>query len=311
MASLKERRSAMIALHKSGKRPCKILKCLGKTQYSKLFIQRTLKRYKEMSFIENRPRRSQPPPVMTARVVKKVASRLRRNPKQSLRKIAQSLKVNRETLRKVVKLKLRKYPFKIKYCQELSVKQKKMRREKAKLLLLKLKSDKLDNTVFSDEKKFTVRQVVNKQNDRIWWDIDKPQDPKWFRATKKQGEASLLVWAGVCSFGRTPLIFIKNGQHMTAKIYQKLVLNDCLQPWNKKQFKSGMWLFQQDRAPCHKAKSTQDWLQQHIPDFILSSDWSACSPNLNPLDYHIWSYFEAKVCSKKHNNLTALKQALQ
>ena len=38
--------------------------------------------------------------------------------------------------------------------------------------------------------------------------------------------------------------------------------------------------------------------------------WPPNSPDLNPLDYSIWSILEEKACSKPHPNLDSLKKAL-
>jgi len=51
------------------------------------------------------------------------------------------------------------------------------------------------------------------------------------------------------------------------------------------------YIFQQDGAPAHTARATQNWLQTNCPDCIAKDQWpakSANSPDLNPLDYHVW-----------------------
>ena len=47
--------------------------------------------------------------------------------------------------------------------------------------------------------------------------------------------------------------------------------------------------FQQDSAPAHKPQTTQQWQETNVPDFISTSDWPSVSPDLNPLDYKLWS----------------------
>ena len=41
------------------------------------------------------------------------------------------------------------------------------------------------------------------------------------------------------------------------------------------------WVWQQDSAPAHKSKETQDWLQKECYDFVPFSHWSPSSPDLN------------------------------
>ncbi len=39
--------------------------------------------------------------------------------------------------------------------------------------------------------------------------------------------------------------------------------------------------------------------------------WPPSSPNLNPLDYHVWSTMENKACASYHSNATELKAAVE
>ncbi|RVE44371.1 hypothetical protein evm_010992 [Chilo suppressalis] len=73
-------------------------------------------------------------------------------------------------------------------------------------------------------------------------------------------------------------------------------------------FNNRHWVFgQQDSAPAHRAKSTQDWLAAREIE-IRHEDSS--SPGLRPLDYKIWQHLEEKACSKPHPNLESLKTSL-
>ncbi|KAI6659816.1 hypothetical protein LOD99_10614 [Oopsacas minuta] len=44
-----------------------------------------------------------------------------------------------------------------------------------------------------------------------------------------------------------------------------------------------LFTVEQDNAPAHIAKSTQEWLGANIPHFITKVEWSPSSPDLNPL----------------------------
>jgi len=48
------------------------------------------------------------------------------------------------------------------------------------------------------------------------------------------------------------------------------------------------FVFQQDGAPAHIARQTQDWLMANCTDFIAKDQWPPNSPDLNPLEYHVW-----------------------
>src|SRR6218665_3173034 len=48
------------------------------------------------------------------------------------------------------------------------------------------------------------------------------------------------------------------------------------------------FIFQQDGAPAHMARVTQEWLHANCPEIIEKDRWPPNSPDLNPIDYHVW-----------------------
>jgi len=53
-------------------------------------------------------------------------------------------------------------------------------------------------------------------------------------------------------------------------------------------FNGQEWVFQQDSAPAHKAKTTQEWLQRNLLAFISAKNWRSGSADLKPLDNKLW-----------------------
>ena len=53
--------------------------------------------------------------------------------------------------------------------------------------------------------------------------------------------------------------------------------------------------------------STQSWLRINISDFVSKEEWPPYSPDLNPMDYSIWSILESKACAKSHTSIQSLK----
>ncbi|EYB87601.1 hypothetical protein Y032_0259g473 [Ancylostoma ceylanicum] len=150
--------------------------------------------------------------------------------------------------------------FKLQKVQELLSAQKRNRLTRSRLLLRRSANGELENMVFSDEKIFTVEQVWNKQNDRLWLKGKNSVSSSQFNVTRKQGPPSIMVWAGITESGRTPLVFLEKGSKMNAELYRSLVLETHLKPWAEKHFGNARWIFQQDSAACHTALSTQSWL---------------------------------------------------
>uniref|UniRef100_A0A914D785 Transposase n=1 Tax=Acrobeloides nanus TaxID=290746 RepID=A0A914D785_9BILA len=50
---------------------------------------------------------------------------------------------------------------------------------------------------------------------------------------------------------------------------------------------------------------------ENVPDFITVLEWPPYSPDLNPLDYSIWGYFESIACAKPHESVKSLKKAIK
>lgn len=67
----------------------------------------------------------------------------------------------------------------------------------------------------------------------------------------------------------------------------------------------------QDGATSHTANDTQDWLERRVPDYIKKNQWPPRSPDLNPLDYSIWSILEERACREPHETEESLKAALE
>ena len=69
--------------------------------------------------------------------------------------------------------------------------------------------------------------------------------------------------------------------------------------------------FLQDSAQAHKARTTQQWQETNVPDFISTSDWPSASPDLNLLDYKLWSKLQEMACKQRHPNIQSLKHSFR
>ena len=88
------------------------------------------------------------------------------------------------------------------------------------------------------------------------------------------------------------------------------ILETIVKPINNTLFAGRHWILQQDSAPAHEAKTTQWWLETNFPEFIATEHWPSGSPDLNPLDYHLWNILEEKACCMPHHNIETLKTDL-
>ncbi len=88
------------------------------------------------------------------------------------------------------------------------------------------------------------------------------------------------------------------------------IVKQSLLPWAKNTFRNEPFTFTQDGAPSHTSKLTQGWLKNNVPGFLDKEGWLPSSPDINPLDFCLWSVLEDKVCHKYYSNTSKLRAAL-
>ncbi len=72
-------------------------------------------------------------------------------------------------------------------------------------------------------------------------------------------------------------------------------------------FKDADFIFQQDLAPAHTAKSTKSWLKDHGVGVL---DWPANSSDLNHIE-NLWGIVKRKMRNKRPKNADELKAAVK
>ncbi|KAI6648344.1 hypothetical protein LOD99_12153 [Oopsacas minuta] len=92
------------------------------------------------------------------------------------------------------------------------------------------------------------------------------------------------------------LHFLPPKQTVSADYYLKEFLEKtCLNALNRKPKKGDLltrkmlpnmskYIFQQDGAPAHSAKRTQDWCKENLKYFWGKGEWLANSPDLSPIE---------------------------
>ena len=159
------KRHAIIELHCMGVSNLMIIKQL---KVPKSTVYNTVARFKELGDDKDCLRTGCPCTAITPKIIKVACERVRRNPKQSIRKMAQEMNISLKTMRTTIKTDLQLSPFKLKKLHQLTDLQKKKRVDRAQVLLNFMKdSTRKRDIVFSDEKLLTVEAKFNPQNDRV------------------------------------------------------------------------------------------------------------------------------------------------
>ncbi len=122
-----------------------------------------------------------------------------------------------------------------------------------------------------------------------------------------------VTWCPVLSFhsrcnmssaGVGSLCFLNT--NIAATIYQE-ILEHFMLPSADQLFKDADFIFQQDLAPAHTAKSTKSWLNDCGVGVL---DWPANSPDLNPVE-NLWCIVKRKMRNKRPKNADELKATVK
>lgn len=303
----KEKRSAVVALHDANMSAPQISKLL---KIPVEIVRYMIKRYNETGDVKDRPRSGRPVTACTAGTRAVIQKRLDRQSKRSLRGMARSIGISDWSVRKIVKRQLGYRSYKISKAQLLTEQMKLNRLKKCRKMKRLAAAGRHQMILFTDEKLFSIQQAHNSQNDRqVLPDGPEHNQHKEF-VSRSHFPASVMVWAGVTATGKTPLVFVEKGVKINAKVYQDTILKAVVDPWAKRHFKKTPWTLQQDWAPAHSAKTTIDLCNELFPNVWTKEIWPSNSPDLNPLDYAVWSILEQRVCTKAYKSPDSLKRAL-
>lgn len=301
------KRELVVNLYKKNFRPCEIFRKLKHLDINVRFISRTIERFKKTGSSRIRPKPGRKPSVRVKKIIKNVRERIRRNPAQSASKLAKVMKISRRTMSRILRHDLGLKAYKKQKIHGLTDAQKKARVKKCKELLAWHEGD---DVIFSDEKMFQLQDSHNQQNDRVYGVSlrDIPVDK--LAVQRFQSASAVMVWGAISPRGKLPLLFIDRGVKINQEYYIQNVLKGHLLEHARKLYGNDYFCFQQDSAPSHKAKRTQDWCRTNLTDFIPWQEWPSSSPDLNPLDFSIWGYMLSKIGSTKGMNLNSFKQRL-
>jgi len=102
----------------------------------------------------------------------------------------------------------------------------------------------------------------------------------------------VMVSAGVCFGGKGRLHFIPDKAKVNAKLYVETLLPELVQDCRSVlPFFCHLASYFNRTSRLHarqSAKLAQDWIATNCSEFIGKDEWPPNSPDINPLDYHVW-----------------------
>ena len=151
------------------------------------------------------------------------------------------------------------------------------------------------------------RSIASTLKMQIWIAMHNRDVP---RVMKTKFLATVMVFGVVSSEGHImpPHIF-EVGLKVKTKVYLD-VLKSVVIPWCNQVAGGRPWVWQQDSALAHKSKETQAWLLKECFDFVPFSHWPPSTPDLNPLDYFVWTYVENITNMTSHSTKANLINAI-
>ncbi|GFX32105.1 transposable element Tc3 transposase [Trichonephila clavipes] len=135
--------------------------------------------------------------------------------------------------------------------------------------------------LFTDESRFSLSSDSHRI--LLWRERGSRNHPSNIIERDRYGGRGVLVWGGIMLGSRTDLHIFDAGT-----INGTRYCNEILLPYVR-LFRGAMglqFLFMDDNAPCHRTVAAEQLLES---EDIERMDWTARSPDLNPIE-HVWDF---------------------
>ena len=158
-----------------------------------------------------------------------------------------------------------------------------------------------NNVIFSDESKFNLHgsdgaQYVRRRSGEEY-------HPACMTTTFKHPEGQ-MIWGCISSRGVGRLHFV-NGT-VNADVYINILTTKLLPTIREQYGDVHGCIFQDDSAPCHRARKVKEFL---VSSHVSCLPWPGNSPDLNPIE-NCWKMVGVKLAAKKPRNKRELHEAI-
>jgi hypothetical protein len=310
MSAEYETRAAVLKALRAGRKPQEIARFLKVHRSLVYRLKKVLDQSQDAGEAEITPARKQHKKrtvglTRTADFVASLQEKINEDPSKSMRALAKEMQCDEKTIRNCIQEDIRYKSYKMRRGHFMSEATKQKRCKKAKLLLNRLKRPANPNQSFSFlMRKFLAR--IKRQTGRTTDGCVPIQKMSPLLCTQNFQPPSWSWGSSQARVTSCPPHFFEMGQRVNAKQYIE-VLDTVVKPWMKTVAGECPYVFQQDGAPAHTAKLTQEWLKANLQDHWPKEIWPPSSPDCNTLDYFMWSVCEREVNKQPHNTMASLK----
>lgn len=149
----------------------------------------------------------------------------------------------------------------------------------------------LSHVIWSDETK--VRAHPRTGDITYWVHSSTRREDMPHNLMFHSGGISVMFWGCFSKLALGPLVVVEG--NMDAKKYIQTLKDNLLNEYAIAKKTTGEdWVFMQDNAPCHRAKSVVRFLRRNR---IKTLEWPPQSPDLNPIE-NLWSIIKREMKRK-------------
>ena len=246
-----------------------------------------------------------------------VRQSVRAEPRTSVRRRSAQLDIPRMSLHTIMRVDLKLRPYVVQVHQRLTDAHKEARVEMCRWFLEEIEQDAtfLYKIWFSDEAHFYLNGHVSNKN-FTFWGSEKPD----LVYEKGLHDKKVTVWVAMSANGLIGPFFFEDDNGAPATVNADRYLGILSRFWRKLHQVAGgangrqdQW-FQQDGAAPHVARHALQWIANHFGHNTISRNtryrWSANSPDLSPLDFHLWGFLKDGLRGQDFESLGDLKAAI-
>ena len=142
--------------------------------------------------------------------------------------------------------------------------------------------------IISDETKI---MIGHNERVRIWRKRDEGWRPDLVQKKTEQNKFEVMIWGCICWEGVGTMAPVE--WNINSLKYQE-ILEENLWPVLARHFPRNGYFFQDNNAPVHRLRSTQEYM---VRNYIICLSWPAQSPDLNIIEI-VWLYFKRKLQSR-------------